>query len=219
MVIRVIIADDRTDIREGLRQILTSDSSIDVVAEAASGTEAIAAIREYAPDVALVDIQMPSLDGLEVARIAGADPTITTKIIIVTTFDVDEYVYRALQYGAAGFILKRSRPPLLIEAVHAAASGERLISPSVTLRLLQQMTVMKPKTALTTSPPLTEREIEIAGEVATGKTNAEIGDSLYISPGTVKTHIATIQRKLGVKNRMGVAMQAWENGWRSSNGV
>jgi len=202
---RVLIADDQEMVRHGLRRILESQPDLTVVGEAADGQAAVDLARQLRPDVALVDIRMPRLDGIEVTRrLAGQ-----TRVVIVTTFDLDEYVYPALQHGASGFVLKRAGPALIIEAVRAAMAGDSLISPSITVRLLKHVT--KPRRP----PPieaLTPREIEIAGQVAAGKTNADIGAELFISPGTVKTHVASIQRKLGVRNRVGVAVWAWEMG-------
>ncbi|MEU6407325.1 response regulator transcription factor [Microbispora sp. NPDC046933] len=213
MTIRVLIADDQEMVRRGLRRILESQPDIQVVCEAADGVAAVEMARRFQPDVALVDIRMPRMDGLEVTRsLAGPGAAIPVKVVVVTTFDLDEYVYPALRHGASGFLVKRSGPALLVEAVRAAVAGDTLISPSVTVRLLRHVTGDGPRH---TPPPepLTEREIEIAGQVAEGKTNADIAAELFISPGTVKTHVASIQRKLGVRNRVGIAVRAWELGY------
>lgn len=215
MGIRVLIADDQAMVRQGMRRILESQSDISVVGEAADGVAAVELAGSLRPDVLLVDIRMPRMDGLEVTRlVAGSAATKPVKVVVVTTFDLDEYVYPALRYGASGFLLKRSGPVLIIEAVRAAVAGDSMISPSITVRLLKHVTqpspaLPKPVEALTT------REMEIAGHVAEGKTNADIAAELFISPGTVKTHVATIQRKLNVRNRVGVAVYAWENGYAS----
>ena len=213
MPIRVLIADDQQMVRNGMRRILESQPDITVVGEAADGVAGLELARALRPDVALVDIRMPRMDGLEVTRqLAGSAATRATKVVVVTTFDLDEYVYPALRYGASGFLLKRSGPALLIEAVRAAVAGESLISPAITVRLLKHVT--QPAPALPRPvEALTAREMEIAGHVAEGKTNADIAAELFISAGTVKTHVASIQRKLGVRNRVGIAVYAWESGY------
>ncbi|OUC95572.1 response regulator [Streptosporangium minutum] len=209
MPVRILIADDQQMVRRGLRRILESQPDLEVVAEAADGVAAVELAARFHPDVALVDIRMPRMDGLEVTRRLERS---STKVVIVTTFDLDEYVYPALRHGAAGFLLKRSGPALLVEAVRSAMSGDTLISPSITVRLLKHVTGTR--TANTRQvEPLTEREIEIAGQVAEGKTNADIAAELFISAGTVKTHVASIQRKLGVRNRVGIAVWAWDMGY------
>ncbi|MFF2081266.1 response regulator [Kitasatospora sp. NPDC058162] len=215
-VIRVLIADDQEAVRRGVRRILDAQPDIEVVGEAVDGVAALELAAELRPDVALVDIRMPRLDGLEVTRrLSGS-----VRVVVLTTFDLDEYVYPALRHGASGFLLKRSGPALLAEAVRAAADGESLISPSVTVRLLRHVTAPERpeqpgRRSAGAAPvvPLTEREVEIAGQVAAGRTNADIAAELFISPGTVKTHVASIQRKLGVPNRVGIAVHAWEMGY------
>ncbi|MGW3075706.1 response regulator [Kitasatospora sp. NPDC001132] len=215
-VIRTLIADDQEAVRRGVRRILTTQPDIEVVGEAADGLAALELAAELRPDVALVDIRMPRMDGLELTRrLAGPGVAEPVRVVVLTTFDLDEYVYPALRHGASGFLLKRSGPSLLAEAVRAAADGESLISPSVTVRLLRHVTVPRRPDRRQAAPvvPLTEREVEIAGHVAAGRTNADIAAELFISPGTVKTHVASIQRKLGVGNRVGIAVHAWEMGW------
>ncbi|WP_028923025.1 response regulator [Pseudonocardia acaciae] len=204
-MIRVLLADDHEMVRRNVRTILERQLDIRVVGEAADGRLAVELAGVLRPDVALVDIRMPGLDGLEVTEaLAGS-----VAVVIITTFDLDEYVHGALRRGACGFLLKRAGPTLLVEAVRAAHNGEALISPSITLRLLSHMTGGR-----RTDPdePLTERERDIAALVAQGLTNGEIGAELFISPGTAKTHIANIQRKLGVRNRVGIAIWARDNG-------
>ncbi|MEJ8649677.1 response regulator transcription factor [Streptomyces sp. MS1.AVA.3] len=213
MTIRLLIADDQEMVRRGIRRIVERQPDMEVVGEAANGVDAVELGRTLKPDVALVDIRMPRMDGLEVTRrlAAAAAPV---RIVIVTTFDLDEYVYPALRFGASGFLLKRSGPTLLVEAVRAAMAGDSLISPSITVRLLQHVTGptagRRPRRR---DAVLTEREVEIAGKVAEGKTNADIAAELFISAGTVKTHVASIQRKLQVRNRVGIAVRAWELGY------
>ncbi|GAA4973348.1 response regulator transcription factor [Actinoplanes utahensis] len=213
MGIRVLIADDQAMVRQGLRRILESQPDITVIGEAADGVEALAAAATTLPDVLLVDVRMPRMDGIEVTRRMAASPvTRAVKVVVVTTFDLDEYVYPALRYGASGFLLKRSGPTLIIEAVRAAMAGDSLISPSITVRLLKHVTQPSPALPVPVEA-LTPREVEIAGRVAEGRTNADIAAELFISPGTVKTHVANIQRKLNVRNRVGVAVYAWEAGY------
>ncbi|MBB4918980.1 response regulator [Streptosporangium saharense] len=213
MTTRLLIADDQEMVRRGMRRILEQQPDMEVVAEAGDGVTAVALARSTRPDVALVDIRMPRMDGLEVTRqLAGPTAAVPVKVVVVTTFDLDEYVYPALRNGASGFLLKRSGPTLLVEAVRAAMAGDSLISPSVTVRLLKHVTGSH-RERQPLLEPLTDREVEIAGKVAEGMTNSDIAAKLFISPGTVKTHVASIQRKLGVRNRVGIAVKAWEMGY------
>jgi DNA-binding NarL/FixJ family response regulator len=211
LTIKVLLADDQAMVRSGLRLILEDQPDIEVLAEAADGAEAISVARRLRPDVCLVDIRMPRLDGIEVTRaLAGPGVAYPLRVVIVTTFDLDEYVYGALQAGAVGFILKDAGPALLVESVRAAHSGDALISPSITLRLLRQLApAQSPATARPTQP-LSERETEVTRAIATGRTNQEIAATLFISLSTVKTHVAAIQGKLGVRNRVEIAGWAWE---------
>ncbi|WP_084958700.1 response regulator [Thermoactinospora rubra] len=205
MSTRIVVADDQDDVRIGFRLILDSQPDMTVVGEAADGRRAVELARHLRPDVLLADIRMPALDGLEVTRLLAAE----TRVIVVTTFDLDEYVHAALRNGACGFLLKRSGPALLVEAVRAAMAGDTLISPQVTVRLLRHLRAAAPAPP---AEPLTERELEIARLVAHGRTNADIAAELTISPGTVKTHVAHIQRKVGAANRVGIAAWAWSSG-------
>jgi len=211
--IRVLIADDHERVRAGFRLILDAQPDIHVVAEAADGAEAIRMAQQHRPDVVLADIRMPKVDGLEVTRrLTGPEFHGNVRVVVITTFEVDEYVHIALRNGASGFILKRSGPTLLVEAVRAAMSGDTLISPQVTVRLLEQLRQPRndPSTALTS--PLTSRELEIATHVARGLSNAEIAAELFISIGTVKSHVASIQRKVEATSRVGIAAWAWNSG-------
>jgi DNA-binding NarL/FixJ family response regulator len=208
MTIRVLLADDQAMIRGGLRLILEDQPDISVVGEAADGAEAIRLARRLRPDVSLVDIRMPGKDGIEVTRtIAGPDVEDPLRVVIVTTFDLDEYVYGALRAGTVGFVLKGASPALLVESVRAAHAGDALISPQVTVRLLQRLAPAGPAAA--TALTLSDRETEVVRAVARGRTNSEIAAELFISLSTVKSHLASIQSKLGARNRVEIAAWAW----------
>lgn len=214
MTIRVLIADDQPLVRAGLKTILGAQPDIEVIAEAADGREAIALAQRLHPDVGLFDIRMPGIDGIEATRqLAGPGVGDPLPIIVITTFDLDEYVYAALKAGARGFLLKDAGPALLGQAIHAAAKGDALIAPSVTARLLEAFAGAQ-QTPRQAEPleVLTEREEQVLITVARGRTNTEIADELYISLGTVKTHLASLMRKLNARNRVEIAMWAYETG-------
>ncbi|MEU4473646.1 response regulator transcription factor [Micromonospora sp. NPDC023888] len=206
----VVIADDHDMVRHGFRMVLAAQPDLTVVGEAANGTLAWDLVRRLRPAVLLADIRMPGIDGLELVRRVTTAPELETKVIVVTTFDEDEYVGRALRDGASGFLLKVSAPGLLVEAVRAALAGNALISPEVTVRLLERLRT--DREALQPDPPLTPRERDIARLVARGLSNDEIGAELHVSPGTVKTHVAHISLKLGTVTRVRIAAWAWESG-------
>ncbi|MEV8427351.1 response regulator transcription factor [Streptomyces chartreusis] len=215
--IRVLIADDQEMVRTGFRFFLDAQPDITVVAEAADGEEAVALARRERPDVCLLDIRMPRLDGLEVTRLlAGPQVADPLRVVVVTTFDLDEYVYGALRGGACGFLLKDSGPALLAEAVRAAAAGDSLVSPSVTVRLLKHVTA--PRTTTAAAAParpaqsLTDRELDVVRLVALGRTNAEVAAELYVSLSTVKTHLSSVRSKLSARNRVEIAAWAWQHG-------
>jgi DNA-binding NarL/FixJ family response regulator len=212
MTIRVLVADDHDLVRTGLKMILDAQPDIDVVGEAADGRDAVALARQLRPDVCLFDIRMPALDGIEATRqLAGPDTDDPLAIVVVTTFDLDEYVHGALKAGARGFLLKDAGPELLVQAIRAAANGDALIAPSVTVRLLATFS-HTPAGRPPAQPiePLTEREEQVLVTVARGRTNAEIADELHISLSTVKAHLASIMTKLGARNRVELAMWAYE---------
>ena len=209
----MVVADDQRDIRSAFRLIIDSEPDMHVVGEAADGAAALDTVRHLVPDVVLMDVRMPQLDGLEVTSRLLADPrTADCKVVVVTTFDLDEYVSAALAIGACGFLLKRSGAALLTEAVRAAHNGDMLVSPQITVRLLRHGQAGLSSVSSLEPADLTVRETEVARAVAQGKTNADIAEELVISLGTVKTHIANITTKLGVRNRVGVAAWAWGRG-------
>jgi DNA-binding NarL/FixJ family response regulator len=207
-VIRVVLADDQEMVRTGFRLILSAEPGVDVVGEAGTGVDAVALARRLRPDVVLMDIRMPQLDGLEATRVLTADPE-PPRIVVVTTFDLDEYVYGALRAGACGFLLKDAGPRLLVEAVRAAAA---LVSPSVTVRLLKHLAA-RPATGSALRDPLSPRELDVVRAVARGRTNAEIAAELFVSLSTVKTHLTNVQSKLSARNRVEIAAWAWEHGY------
>ncbi|WP_204044627.1 response regulator [Acrocarpospora phusangensis] len=207
----MLIADDQELVRAGFTMILDAQPDIEVVAAVADGAAAVQEARRLRPDVCLLDIRMPKLDGLEVTRLlAGPGVPDPLRVVIVTTFDLDEYVYGALRAGACGFLLKDSGPALLVEAVRAAAAGDALVSPSVTVRLLAHLS--RPVAPRTPGDALTERELDVVRLVARGRTNQEVAAELFVSLSTVKTHLSSIQVKLGARNRVEIAAWAWESG-------
>ena len=209
---RVLIADDQDLVRTGLAALLDLQPDLEVVALAADGAEAVRLALDLRPDVCLLDIRMPALDGIEATRrLAGPDVADPLAVVVVTTFDTDEHVYGALKAGARGFLLKDAGPDLLAQAVRAAAAGDALIAPSVTARLLGAFAA---RAAAPAEPaePLTPREEEVLAAVAKGWTNAEIADALFVSLSTVKTHLASLLAKLGARNRVELAIWAYETG-------
>jgi len=213
VTIRVLVADDHDLIRTGLAMILDAQPDVEVVAQAADGREAVALARRLTPDVCLFDIRMPEIDGIEATRqLAGPDVADPMAVVVITTFDLDEYVHGALKAGARGFLLKDAGPELLLQAINAAANGDALIAPNVTVRLLE--TFANPARSRPAQPiePLTDREEQVLLTVARGHTNGEVADELHISLSTVKTHLASLMRKLGARNRVEIAMWAHETG-------
>jgi DNA-binding NarL/FixJ family response regulator len=212
MTIRVLVADDQDIVRAGLCMILDAQPGITVVGEAADGRRAIAMARSLRPDVCLLDIRMPDVDGIEATRqLAGPDVVEPLAVVVITTFDLDEYVYGALKAGARGFLLKDAGAELLAQAVHAAARGDALIAPNITARLLSSFADNRSR-PMPPEPvePLTAREEQVLLAAARGRTNSEISDELSISLSTVKTHIAALMRKLNARNRVEIVMWAYE---------
>ena len=211
MSIRVLVADDQSMVRAGFRMLLSGEEDIEVVAEASNGLEAVAQAARFHPTVVLMDIRMPQLDGLEATRrILASDDT--ARILILTTFDLDEYVYEALRSGASGFVLKDDPPEQLLAAIRVVAAGEALLSPAITKRVIKQFTRMPRPEPPRQLEELTERELDVFRLVARGLSNAEIARELYISDTTVKTHITHILMKLNLRDRVQAVVLAHETG-------
>ena len=219
--IRVLIADDHSLVRAGFQSVLSIESDITVVGEARNGAEAVALAREQAPDVVLMDIRMPEMDGLEATRLITSDPRLRgTRVVVLTTFDLDEYVFGALKAGASGFLLKGAEPPVLIEAVRTVAGGDALLEPGATRRLIEAYVDQQqagpdpnpPAAKLALPSSLTSRELEILALIAGGLTNAEIAARLFISPLTCKSHVSRILTKLDARDRTQLVVIAYESG-------
>ncbi len=212
MTISVLVADDQQMVRAGFRMLLGGEEDLDVVAEASNGNEAVYQAARFSPDVILMDIRMPELDGLEATRrILAADPA--ARVLILTTFDLDEYVYEALRAGASGFVLKDDPPEQLLAAIRVVAGGEALLSPAITKRVIEKFTRISHPQAPAELAELTERELDVFRLIARGLSNAEIGQELYISDATVKTHITHILQKLNLRDRVQAVVLAYETGF------
>jgi DNA-binding NarL/FixJ family response regulator len=214
-VIRVLLADDQALLRAGFRVLLESAGDIEVAGEAATGAEAVALAREVRPDVVLMDIRMPDLDGLEATRRIAGDPELAgVRVLILTTFEVDEYIFDALRAGASGFVVKDIEPTELLHAVRVVARGEALLSPTVTRRLIADFASRRERRVAParTLEQLTEREREVVAQVATGKSNDEIAAALFLSPATVKTHVSRAMSKLDARDRAQLVVLAYETG-------
>ena len=212
-MIRVLLADDQALVRGGFQMILSAQPEIEVVGEAESGRQAIDLANRLAPDVILMDVRMPNVDGLEATRRLVELGT-TARIVILTTFDLDEYVYAALRAGASGFLLKDVRPQQLVEAIEVVAAGDALLAPSVTQRLLARFaeTLTRPEERAAELSLLTERELEVLKLVAAGLSNAELAERLFLSETTVKTHVSSVLRKLSLRDRVQAVVLAYEAG-------
>jgi DNA-binding NarL/FixJ family response regulator len=213
--VRVVIADDQALVRAGFRMILEAEEDIEVVGEAGDGGEAVDEVRRLGPHVVLMDVRMPELDGIEATRRLLADPAAETKVVMLTTFDMDEYVYEALRAGASGFLLKDTPPEQLVAGIRAVASGEALLAPSVTRRVIEEF-VSRPPDSVRTPPTeleeLTERELDVLRLIARGLSNAEIAKELFVSDTTVKTHVAHVLQKLALRDRVQAVVFAYESG-------
>ena len=216
-MIRVVVADDQALVRSGFTMLLSGESDLEVVAEASNGAEAVAAVASTHPDVVLMDVRMPVMDGLEATRMITGDPSLAaTRVVILTTFDLDEYVHEGLRAGASGFLLKDTLPVELINAVRVVAAGDALISPRVTRRLIEEF-VRRPEpvapAAVTAAlDQLTDREREVLELVARGQSNAEVAAQLFVSHATVKTHVSRLLMKLDARDRAQLVMIAYETG-------
>ncbi len=215
-MIRVAVVDDQALVRSGFSVLLRSDPGIEVVGEAADGREAVALAERERPDVILMDIRMPEMNGLEATRlITASERTESCRVLILTTFDLDEYVFEALRAGASGFLLKDTLPDELLAAVRVIADGEALLAPSITRRLIEEFSQRPAGVSAEVNPGLallTEREHEVLVAVARGNSNAEIAESLYMSVPTAKTHVSRLLTKLGVRDRAQLVVVAYESG-------
>jgi len=221
---RVLLVDDQELVRAGFRIILNSEPGIEVVGEAANGGDGIRLAQELNPDVICMDVQMPGMDGLEATRQIVADASIASHVLMLTTFDRDDYLFAALSAGASGFLLKTASPENLVEAVQVLARGDALLSPSVTRRVIESFgrrarlpdRVDPPDRS--TLPDLTERETEVLAQIALGRSNAEIAVELFVGEATVKTHVSNVLGKLGVRDRIQAVVFAYENGFAVRGG-
>ena len=214
MTLRVLLVDDQAMVRVGFRMILESEDGIEVIGEARDGASAVTAARSLRPDVVLMDIQMPGMDGLEATRrIVGMEPEHSTRILILTTFEQDEYVFDALRAGASGFLLKNAPPDRLIEAVRLVSEGDGLLAPSVTRRLIEEF-AKRPAVAARPAELnyVTEREAEVLLLLARGRSNSEIADMLFVGEATIKTHVSNILTKLNLRDRVQAVVFAYESG-------
>lgn len=211
-MIRVLIADDQELVRAGLRMILEAQPDIDVIAETGDGPSAVREAMLLRPDVALLDVQMPGGDGISAARAILSDPRLGTRVVMLTTFDLDEYLYAAMAAGASGFLLKSSPRAHLLHAVRTATSGDALLDPGLTRRLIETYVQRAPAASTPELDTLTARERDVLGEVIRGRSNAEIGAALFMAETTVKTHVASILRKLGLRDRLQAVIYGYEHG-------
>jgi DNA-binding NarL/FixJ family response regulator len=212
-MISVLLADDQQLVRTGIRRILESELDLRIVAEAGDGAEAVALADSHHPDVVLMDIRMPKLDGLAATRALLSQGAHAPKVVILTTFDPDEYVYEALRAGASGFLLKTSPAEQLVTAIRLAAAGESMLAPSITRRLIADFARRPdPARASTIVSELTPRELEVLRLVARGPSNAEIGAALFLSPATIKSHVASMLQKLALRDRVQLVVAAYESG-------
>ena len=220
---RVLLVDDQELVRAGFRIILNSESGLEVVGEAANGADAVRLARELQPDVICMDVQMPEMDGLAATREIVADPLVASRVLMLTTFDRDDYLFEALSAGASGFLLKTASPENLVEAVQVLARGDALLSPSVTRRVIERFLPASAPVAVLPDraelPDLTDRETEVLAQIALGRSNAEIAVELYVGEATVKTHVSNVLTKLGVRDRIQAVVFAYEHGFAVRGGT
>lgn len=212
MTIRVLLVDDQELVRTGFRVILSQHPDLEVVGEAADGAEGVRLARELHPDVVCMDVQMPVLDGLDATRRIVADPEATGAVLVLTTFDDDDSLFRALDAGASGFLLKNASPEQLVDAVRVLAAGDALLAPTVTRRVIERFGATRAPARLGL-PDLTDREADVLRLVARGLSNAEIGVQLHVGEATVKTHVSNVLLKLGVRDRVQAVVRAYESGF------
>jgi DNA-binding NarL/FixJ family response regulator len=216
---RVLIADDQALVRRGFRMILEIEPDLDVVGEASDGQEAVAGARDLAADIVLMDVRMPGVDGIEAARQITSDRRCVAKVIMLTTFDMDDYVYDALQAGASGFLLKDIQPEVLVAGIHAVHAGESLLAPTVTRRMIETFLDRRPASTRRDDArlqTLTERELQTLVLIARGLSNTEIAETFVVSETTVKTHVGRVLTKLGVRDRVHAVIYAYEHGLNST---
>ena len=214
MTIRILLADDQTMVRVGFRMILEAEGDIDIVGEAPDGAQAVAATQRFRPDVVLMDVQMPNTDGLEATRLIVADPGLDSRVVVLTTFERDDYIFTALQAGASGFLLKNAPPEDLARAVRTVAAGDALFAPSITRRIIQEYARRHPARRRDTEDleRLSDRETEVLRLLAAGKSNAELAGMLYLAESTIKTHVSRVLTKLDLRDRVQAVVYAYENG-------
>jgi DNA-binding NarL/FixJ family response regulator len=213
MTIRIVLADDQALVRAGFRLILEAEDDLDVIGEASDGEQAVAVTRQLRPDLVLMDVQMPKLDGLEATRRIGGDTSMRSRVVILTTFEQDDYVFAALRAGASGFLLKNTPPEELVQAVRVVAAGDALLAPSVTRRVIEDY-MQRPARRMNDAglELLTEREREVLRLLATGKSNSELATHLFLGEGTIKTHVSHVLAKLGLRDRVQAVVFAYESG-------
>jgi DNA-binding NarL/FixJ family response regulator len=220
VTISVLLADDQDLVRTGFRLILEAEDDLEVVGEAGDGEQAIAAVRRRQPDVVLMDIQMPRLDGIAATRRIAEDAGVRSRVVILTTFEQDDYVFEALRAGASGFLLKNAPPEQLVQAVRTVAAGDALLAPAITRRVIQDYAQRSaPRKSDARVGLLTERELEVLRLLATGKSNAELAAQLFLGEGTIKTHVSHVLAKLGLRDRVQAVVFAYENGLVRAGGA
>lgn len=212
MTIRIVLADDQQLVRDGLRMIIDAQPDMAVVGEAADGVEAVETVRRQQPDVALMDVRMPRLDGIDATRAIAADRSLPTRVLMLTTYDIDEHVYQAVRAGASGFLLKDMPRAQLLQALRNASTGDAILAPAVTRRLIERFCTPTPADN-PAATILTAREAEVLEQIAAGRTNAEIASALHLGETTVKTHVARVLAKLGLRDRVQAVVYAYESGF------